>query len=339
MKNNSYKNTQLKYRFWSAIFLVVFLLFFGFSGYYYYFDYSLIDALYMTIITIGTVGFSEVVPLEADGKIFTALLIFLSIFIFAYSVTTVSAFLISVYSGHNFKIKKMNEKINQLHNHIIICGYGRNGKQAALKLNAYKKDFVVIEQNDEIIEQLLEENILFVDGNATEDETLLETKIKDASFLITSLPSDADNVFITLTARQLNPNIIIFSRASDESSVRKLKIAGANNVIMPDKIGGDHMASLIVAPDLIEFLDNLSSDNEGNMNVQEIMLSQQPDVETIEELNIRQLTGCTVIGYKTPDGNYVVNPGTDYKVHTDGRIIVLGNNFQIQKLNKVFHIS
>ena len=321
-----------------ALFLVASLLLIGISGYYFWFGYSLVDAFYMTVITVGTVGFGEVLPLDAAGKIFTSLLILLSIFIFAYAVTTISAYLVSVNSVHIFKIKKMQQKINKLKGHIIVCGYGRNGTQAANKLKMYNRPYVIVEQNRQVLEQLQDEDVLYVEGNGTEDEALMKAGITNASFLITTLPSDADNVFITLTAKQLNPKIVVYSRASEESSFKKLKIAGAQNVIMPDKIGGEHIASLIVAPDLIEFLDNLSSSHSGKMNVQEIPLAQQPNVSTIEELKIKEKTGCTVIGYKNIAGDYIVNPEINQKVESEGRVIVLGNDQQISELNKVFKL-
>ena len=339
MSNNvSHQNDYLRSGLWKSLLLITALILIGILGYYYLFGYSIIDAFYMTVITVGTVGFGEVTPLDDFGKIFTSLLILFSIFIFAYAVTTISAYLVSINSILDFKKRKMQQKINSLKNHVIICGYGRNGKQASVKLKSYKRDFVIIEQNKDIIESLSQEGILNIEGNATDDEILLKAGIENASFLITSLPSDSDNVFITLTAKQLNSKLSIYSRASEESSLKKLKIAGADHVIMPDKIGGDHMASLIVAPDLIEFLDNLSASTSGTMNVQEIMLTKLPQIKTIKDLHIRENTGCTVIGYKMSNGEYIVNPESDLRVETDGRIIVLGNTSQIQRLNTVFEL-
>ncbi len=334
-KMNEYLASQL----WIALTLVFFLICTGFATYYFYFGYEPVDAFYMTVITIGTVGFGEVMPLDNAGKIFTSFLILFSVFIFAYAVTTISAYLVTVNTVLNFKQKKMEQQIQQLTDHVIICGYGRNGKQAALKLMNFKNKFVVIENNKDILSELLEAGILFIEGNATDDESLIKAGIKRAGHLITTLPSDSDNVFIVLTSKQLNDNIKIVSRASEESSIKKLKIAGADNIIMPDKIGGDHMASLIVAPDLVEFLDNLSSTATGNMNVQELVLSHLPEVNTIEDLQIKEKTGCTVIGYKTKHGDYIINPDISHSVDAKGRIIVLGNKHQIKKLNTVFKIT
>ena len=140
----------------------------------------------------------------------------------------------------------MQKLIDSLKNHIIICGYGRNGKQAARKLSAYKKSFVVIEKDKELLERLQTDNVPYVIGNANEDDILMQAGVDRAACFISALPSDADNLFVVLSTRQINKNINIISRASQESSYEELKLAGANNVILPDKIGGDHMASLVV---------------------------------------------------------------------------------------------
>lgn len=321
-----------------SIALILLLLVFGCSVYYFRFGHSMVDAFYMTVITIATVGFGEVKPLDEEGKIFTSVLILLSVFIFAYAVTSVSAYLVSVNSVLAYKLRKMEKKINSLENHVIICGYGRNGRQAAERLKSFDRDFVVIEQNENALRELAENGFLVVAGNATEDDSLLKAGIKKAGHLITTLPSDTDNVFISLTSRQMNHHIHIISRASDESSIKKLRIAGTNNIIMPDKIGGDHMASLIVAPDLIEFLDNLSVSTRGSMHIQELYLNNLPEIKYLKDLNVHEMTGCSVIGYKNPSGDYIINPEHNQPVSSDGRIIVLGNNEQIRKFNAVFNL-
>jgi len=232
------------------------------------------------------------------------------------------------------------KKINQLDGHIIICGYGRNGKQAAEKLKIYHRPFLVVEKDKEIIERY-EDQVLFVEGNANEDEILQEAHIEKAKTLIAALPNDADNLFIVLTARQMNPDLKIISRASLESSAKKLKLAGANNVIMPDKTGGDHMASLVVVPDLVEFLDSLSLEEDDSANLEEVAiedLSEDYINKSLNELDIRKKTGCTVIGYKGIDGRYIVNPEPDLPLAAKSKLIVLGRPEQIQKLNRLFNI-
>ncbi|MFD0862568.1 potassium channel family protein [Sungkyunkwania multivorans] len=327
-------------KFYIALALLTLVFLMGVIGYVVIGNYSLVDAAYMTIITVTTVGYKEVHPSDVPTKIFTIILIITSVFVFAYSVTVITEYILGKNTSEQLKTKKRMKKISELNDHIIICGYGRNGKQAAEKLKIYQRPFLVIEKDRDIIERF-EEHILFVEGNANEDEVLENARIDKANTLITALPNDADNLFIVLTARQMNPKIRIISRASEETSVRKLKLAGANNVIMPDKTGGDHMASLVVVPDLVEFLDSLSLEEDNSANLEEVAiedLSKDYVNKSLYELDIRKKTGCTVIGYKSADGKYMVNPETDLPLAAKSKLIVLGRPEQIQKLNRLFNI-
>lgn len=326
---------------YTAIVLLFIVLCIGILGYRFISDYSWIDAVYMTVITITTVGFSEVNPLDIESKIFTIFLILSSVVIVGYAISIITEYILSKNNFEDIKQRKMQKKIDAMSSHIIICGYGRNGKQAAKKLLAYKKSFVVIERNKEVIEKFQEDDIPFVFGNANEDETLFEAGIERASTLISALPSDADNLFVVLSARQINKKMTIISRASQETSYKKLKLAGANNVILPDRIGGDHMASLVVIPDLVEFIDNLGIVGERNINIEEVKVEQLYNAsqeKTIRDLDLRKKTGCTVIGFKDDKGEYVVNPEADTKLIPGSKIIVLGRPEQIQKLNSEYNI-
>jgi len=316
--------------------LVMLLLCIGVAGYSRFFGHSFVDAVFMTVITVGTVGYGEVVPLTTSGKLFTAALILASLVVFAYALTTISAFLVSNYSVLQRKRRKMQEQIQQTSQHVIVCGYGRNGREAVSTLQRYGKSVVVVESNPDIIKVLEDAGILCLEASATDDAALESAGIGKATHLITTLPADTDNVFIALSARQLNPSIHICSRASEESNVKKLKVAGVNHVIMPDKTGGSYLATLVVSPDLIEFISNLSSNPSGAMLVQEIILTSHPDVQILSELRIKERTGCTVIGYKTESGNYQINPDLDIPVTSGGRIIVLGNTAQLSRLKDVF---
>jgi len=324
-----------------AVALLLLLLFIGVLGFRIMSNYSWIDAVYMTVITITTVGFGEVQPLDDFAKIFTIFLILASVIIVGYALTIITEYILSKNDVEELKLKKMQKKIDSLSNHIIICGYGRNGKQAASKLLAHKKPFVIIEKNKDISERFQSETMPFVTGNANEDDMLFQAGIDRASTLICALPDDTDNLFVVLSARQINAKLSIISRASQETSYKKLKLAGANNVIMPDKIGGDHMASLVVVPDLIEFIDNLSIVGQSNINIEEISIEKlynAKEVKTIKDLDLRNKTGCTVIGYKDGNGEYVVNPEAELKLMPNSKIIVLGRPEQIQKLNSLYNI-
>ncbi|WP_370391809.1 TrkA family potassium uptake protein [uncultured Winogradskyella sp.] len=326
---------------YTALVMLIVLIFIGVLGYKFISGYQWIDAIYMTVITITTVGFAEVNPLDTPSKIFTVFLILASVVIVGYAISIITEYILSRNNFEDIKQRKMQKRINAMSNHIIICGFGRNGKQAARKLLAYKKPFVIIERNRDIVEKFQEDDIPFIFGNANEDETLIEAGIERASTLISALPSDADNLFVVLSARQINENLRIISRASEETSYNKLKLAGANNVILPDKIGGDHMASLVVIPDLIEFIDNLGIVGERNINVEEVQVNKLYDakeIKTIKDLDLRKKTGCTVIGFKNENGEYIVNPEAETRLVPGSKIVVLGRPEQIQRLNSEYDI-
>ncbi len=324
-----------------AFSLMLLVLLFGVIGYKFISDFTWIEAIYMTIITVTTVGFSEVRPLDPDAKIFTVFLIVTSVFIFGFALSVITEYLLGRNSLQILKKKKVKKRIDSLSNHIVVCGYGRNGMQAVEKLKAYKRPFVVIEKDKELIERH-ENEALFVEGDANEDEVLLAAGIDRAQYLITAVPDDAANLFIVLSARQLNKDLFIISRASQITSQKKLEFAGANKVIMPDKIGGDYMASLVVMPDLVTFINKLSVEGEHTTNLEEVEIedfTDQMDCNSLRDLDLRRKTGCTIIGYIEPNGNYIINPEADLVLQPQGKVIVLGRPEQIKKLNKMFQIG
>jgi voltage-gated potassium channel len=324
-----------------AISLVFAVVFIGVLGYRFIADYSWTDALYMTVITMTTVGFKEVQPLDDTSKYFTVFLILASVFILGFAISVLTEYILTRNSLQLLKKKKVKNKINSLSNHVVVCGYGRNGMQAAERLNAYNKPFVVIEKDKEVVERY-ENDIWFIEGDASEDEVLKKAGIDKAQYLITAMPDDAANLFVVLSARQLNHKLFIISRASQATSQKKLILAGADKVIMPDKIGGDHMASLVVMPDLITFMDKLSVEGEHTTNLEEVAIedfANQLNCSSIRDLDLRQKTGCTIIGYIAPDGEYIINPEADVELQPKSKVIVLGRPEQISKLNQMFHID
>lgn len=330
---------SVKSKFYKAIFFLISILTIGVLGYMILSGFSFIDAIYMTVITISTVGFRELHPMNTEEKVFTIFLILTSLSLFGYAVSSFTETLASGEFFKQLKRKKVQQKIDKLKDHTIVCGFGRNGMQAINKLKSYQKEFVVVEKDKEHISLLDEEGILYIEGDATTDEVLLKAGIEKASNLITALPSDADNLFVVLTASQLNKNCRVISRASSQSSYSKLKIAGASNVIMPDKLGGAHMASLVVTPDVIEFVDRLTVEGETTANLEEVAVNDLPKEyleKTIFDLDLRKRTGCTVIGFKTSDGVYIINPEASTKLLADSGLIVLGRPEQIVKLRDLF---
>ena len=216
-----------------------------------------------------------------------------------------------------------------------------NRKKALETLQEHKHQFLVIEQDQEIIEHFrTETEINCIKGNATHDDLLVKAGIENASALITTLPYDADNLFVVLTARELNKKLQIISRASKPSSVKKLKIAGADNVIMPDSVGGSHMAQLVANPDVMEFLDEISVQGENEINLERLDFKDIPEdcqYKKIKDLK-EQFPVCNIIGFKGPDGEYVINPSDNTGIVPNSKLFVLGNPDQIKKLNRIFGI-
>ncbi|HIP48021.1 MAG TPA: potassium channel protein [Lutibacter sp.] len=321
-----------------AIMLLVMLI--GVLGYKYISDsYSWIDAIYMTVITTTTVGFGEVHPSGDTEKLFTIFLIITSISIYGYVVSVVSEFIANGRFFEQINKRKMQKRIQKHKNHTIVCGFGRNGKQAVERLISYDKKCIIIESSKKIIAEIEALGYTYVQGDATDDRALERANISEASFLITTMPSDADNLYVVLSARQMNKKMTIISRASIDTSYSKLKVAGANNIIMPDKIGGNHMASLIVTPDLVEFVERISIEGKEETNLEEIAVNNLPEEfinKTLLDLNLRHKTGCLVIGFKNAAHEYTINPDITTVLEPDSHLILLGNLEQMEKLHEVF---
>jgi voltage-gated potassium channel len=327
------------YRFYAPLVILLSLWLIGTIGYVFIENYSWFDAFYMTIITVATVGYQEVHPLSVEGKLFTAFLIITSFGTFAYAVSSITKFVIDGEFNEFFKNRKLNATIDKISDHVIICGYGRNGRQAAQVLKKHHKRFVVIENSATLTSTLNHKfSELVITGDSTQDEVLIKAGILRAKAIITTLPVDADNLFIVLSARNLNKNLTIISRASEDNSDTKLKIAGANNVIMPDKVGGAHMASLVMKPDVMEFIDHITAEGGDNISLEEISFDRIPDElknKTLKDLEIRNRSGANIIGYKTAKGEYIINPSADTLVIPDSKLFVLGTPEQIAALKQI----
>jgi len=326
------KRLKLFSRLLVPVAMLVLTILFGTAGYIVIEDFNFLEALYMTVITISTVGFTEVKPLSESGRIFTIFLILINLGLFTYFVTLLTRFFSDGEFTKLYKQIKMENSIQQLQQHVIICGFGRNGKESAQILFNNKIPFVVLEEKNELEKDLDFKAPYLRKGDATKDEVLLEAGIKNARALITTLPLDADNLFVVLTAKQLNPGIKVISRASQDSSVKKLKIAGADNVIMPDKIGGAHMATLVMLPDVVEMLSIMSTQSTDKFRVAEIQANKNI---SLGELDMWSKTNCTILGIKNPGNHYTINPGASYQINPGERLIVMGSDEQIEKAKKL----
>lgn len=311
------------------VFLLGILILVGSIGYILIDDFTFLEGLYMTVITVSSVGFMEVKPLSEAGRVFTILLILINIGWFTYFITLLSHYLFDLDLVKQYKIIEMKNKIIHLQGHVIICGFGRNGKESAQVLHANKIPFVVLEEKEELDQaELFFEVPYFIKGDGTKDEMLLEAGIKNARALITTLPVDADNLFVVLSAKQLNPAITIISRASQDSSVNKLKIAGASNVIMPDKIGGTHMATLVLQPDVVELLTIMSTRSNNEFRIAELKTNK---TILLSNLDLWNKTNCTILGIKNAEKSYDINPSTNYQMNAGESLIVMGSDEQIAK--------
>lgn len=312
----------------------------GTAGFYFIEDWRFIDSLYMTMITISTVGFAEVHELSDTGKIFTAVLIVSSFGTFAYAISSITTYLVGGEYRKYFNEYKTTKKLKKMENHVIICGFGRVGKQVAEDLKSHGDYFIIVEKDDQVISEFSTvPDFEFLKGDSTDDDTLKRANVQSAKAVITCMPKDADNLYVVLATREMNPSILIVSRASNVSAVSKLKFAGATNVIMPDSIGGSHMASLIVNPDVMEFLDIIRVQGNRGANIESISFDELPVKfrnKTIGELESNRITGVTIIGFKGIDGEYIINPSTDIEVVPGSKLFVLGNASQITHLHSHF---
>jgi len=296
----------------------------------------------MTVITISTVGYGEVGELSDQGRVFAICLILVGFVLVTLAVRFIVESLLSNWTADFWIIKKNRKMIENLNNHTIVCGYGRNGRQAVYRLKHHQEQYLVIEQEAVVISDF-EKEVLFYKGDALSDAVLKAAGIERAKNLICSLPNDADNLFVVLSARKLKPDIVIVSRVSEEQNQSKLEWAGADHVIMPDKIGGDYMAALLTVPDLIHFIGTLDWwKDEISPNVEEVALKQFPlayQNKSLAELQIRKKTGCNVIGYRDEKGKQYINPDANRSLSAAGKLIVLGTQQSIKKLNTIFQLD
>ncbi len=320
-----------------ALLIIVVIAVVGIIGYMAIEDFEFSEALYMTIITVSTVGFNEVHPLSPEGRHFTIFLIVISFGTFAYALTSLTKYIMTGTYAQYYKKYKMDKNIEGLKDHIVICGAGSNGAEAIRNLLTHEKEIVVVDTNPDIIEELRSKHIMYVQGDATDEETLLRTGIKRASALISTLPKDTDNVFVVLTAREFNPHMRIVSRCAVESTESKLRNAGANYIILPDKVGGARMAGYVVNQNINRFLDKIALTERDEAHLVEVHASSLPveiQNSSVADVNRFLDTNCKLIGIRTAGGEYMVNPSEDTPVPHACELFYIGNTIEIRGIQK-----
>lgn len=312
----------------------------GTLGYIFIEGYDSIDAFYMTMLIVSTVGFREVSPLSVYGKIFTSLYMLANLAIFAYIVSVISRYMFEGEFRKIFTTFIFSKRTKKLTNHIIVVGYGRTGAKTCEELIKSNKEFVLIENNERALKYLPEKrSFQVISEDASKEDVLIRAGIETADSLIVTLPSDADNMLICITAKGLNPNVNIVARASEESAEKKLYRAGANKVVKPFAIGGIHLAHLITQPYVIEFLEILTGIKEQNLKLEEFVfndLKEKFQNKTIKELDIRNLTGATVIGLKDHIKGFIFDPDSETRITKGDILIVLGSPASLERFKTSF---
>lgn len=310
------------------------LLAFGTVGYMTVEGWGLLDASYMTVITLATVGFKEVHDLSDHGKLFTMALVVFGVSTLGYLVSSAAQVM---FEGQIHRIigrKKVEKKIDALKGHYIICGFGRIGSMICRELAANNVPFVIVEHNTEVLEQIEDERYLWMKGDATQDETLIKAGIQRATGLISVVTSDSENVYITLTARGLNAQLYILARSGEEGTELKLKRAGANKVVSPYAIGGMRMAQSILRPNVVDFIEIATASEHLDLQMEEISIPLDSDFagQTLVSSGFRKETGVIIVGIKKSHGHMVFNPNPHDKLDEGDTLIVLGDPKSVDKL-------
>ncbi|MDD5312049.1 MAG: potassium channel protein [Dehalococcoidia bacterium] len=309
---------------------LLFMLLFGTIGYSVIEGWSIADAFYMTVITITTVGFAETQPLSQGGRVFTVILALGGVGTAIYILTS---FVQTTFESEfgTFRRRRMEARIKKLNQHFILCGYGRVGEAIASTLKLEKADFVVIEHYLNSYTLAVQEDCLAIMDDATKHEVLVRAGIQRARGLITAFGDDAYNTYAVLTARELNPELIIISRASNNEAARRLKQAGASHIILPEVIGGQQMARLSLRPTTVQYIETVLAGKEGEVIVEKIFVGEGSSLIGLNIQNImEQFPGVRILAMRGKEGNLIVSPGTETQVEMGCILTAFGTMEQLQ---------
>jgi voltage-gated potassium channel len=322
----------------TAILLLFFVLTFGTVGYMLIENSSFLDSLYMTMITISTIGYGEIFPLSAKGRIFTMVLILVGVGFVMYIFSKITAAVMEGELRTLYGRLSMKKKVTELTSHYIICGFGRIGRVICTLLKEADKPFVVVDNSPDVIQELSELGYLFLEGEASNDDMLLKAGVKKAKGLISAVSSDADNVYIILSARGLNNDLYIMARSSGaEGGETKLLRAGANRVVSPYYIGACRMAQHLLRPTVTDFIDLTVHGGELGLRMEELAVSDDGRIvsSTLMDSKIRRDFNLIVVAIKRGHGEMLFNPNPDSVIMKDDTLIVLGDYTKIKELEKI----
>lgn len=322
-----------------CILISILILAAGTIGYMAIEGWPFIDALYMTVITISTVGFKEVNQVGEGGRIFTIILVFCGVGFTLYVAAAVVQFMVEGRIRIILGRRRLDKKIDRLKNHYIVCGYGRIGRVLCSHLKKADIDVAVIEKSAEQVQAMDEDGVLYIADDATDENNLLKAGIKRAKGLVAVLATDTDNVFLVLTARQLAPELFIMARASQRNAIIKLRAAGANMVESPYVMGAMSMANRIIRPTVTSFLDLAFAQRRKDIQMEEIPVTSGSELVNVElqDSGIRQKYNLIIIAIKKPDGSMLFNPSFDAVIKPDDTVIAVGEADNLQKLGWVLN--
>ena len=312
----------------------------GVLGYMFFEGWSFMEALYMTVITLTTVGYREVRDLDTTGQLWTMALLITGVgTLFYAAVSAVELAVEGAVQGY-FERRRMRARIDKLNGHYVLCGFGRVGHQVAREFTRDGVPFVTVDNDPQKIEECLAEGYLAMLGEASDDANLEEAGVQRARGLVAAVNSDAANVFVVLSARKINPGLHIVARASSDESAAKLKIAGADRTLSPYAVGGRRLASLATHPHIVDFLDIVTHGEEGiEFRLEEFRVPKDSAVAdyTIGELRIGERTGAIVLAIRTRDGKFDTTPSANDRLQAGDTLIVLGSREQITRLEALMH--
>lgn len=322
-----------------SIALSLLILVTGTAGYMIIEDWRFLDALYMTIITISTVGYREVNQVGDIGRVFTIFLVLIGVGFTFYVMAAVVQFMVEGRVRIIMGRRRLDKQIDRLKNHYIVCGYGRIGRVICRNLQRTPYDLVVVEKNPDLIPVMDKDGILYVASDAADEANLLKAGIRRARGLVAALATDTDNVFLVLSARQLAPELNIIARASQEGAKNKLRAAGANSVESPYEMGAASMAHRIIRPTVTNFLDLAFAHARKDIQMEEIPVSEKSRLTNIplKDSGIRQDFNLIIIAIKKPDGTMLFNPSFETALMPDDTVIAVGEEENLQKLGKILN--